>query len=332
VNGYTPRDPVTLALVGCLLVATLLVGLALNWLPPRRYARWLAWLVTVGMTAGVERLCRDEPAGLRMLAIIGALLFGMKAAVTVEARRDGMPALSVWRWLGFAALWPGMRPAIFAPAGRGPQRGAWVLIGKGCGCASLGLVLALLTGMIWRDRRPDDPEAVVRFLATVLLLPAVSLIVHFGIFDVLAGAWRLAGVDARPLFRAPLASRSLSEFWSRRWNLAFSEMMSLAISRPLSGLVGRKAATAIAFVASGLLHELAISVPVRAGFGLPLCYFLLHGTLVLAEGVLDRAGRAVTGWEGWAHVWVLTWLALPLPILFHRPFLRGVVWPLIGMD
>jgi hypothetical protein len=29
---------------------------------------------------------------------------------------------------------------------------------------------------------------------------------------------------------------------------------------------------------------------------------------------------------------VLGWLALPLPILFHRPFLRGVVWPLIGLE
>jgi hypothetical protein len=28
---------------------------------------------------------------------------------------------------------------------------------------------------------------------------------------------------------------------------------------------------------------------------------------------------------------VLLWLALPLPLLFHRPFLEGCVWPLIGM-
>ena len=28
----------------------------------------------------------------------------------------------------------------------------------------------------------------------------------------------------------------------------------------------------------------------------------------------------------------LAWLLVPLPILFHRPFLAGVVWPLIGAE
>ena len=93
-----------------------------------------------------------------------------------------------------------------------------------------------------------------------------------------------------------------------------------------------KYSTMAAFIASGILHEIAISVPVLAGFGLPSCYFLLHGALVLTERGLERTGQAVAGWDWWSHVCVLTWLALPLPILFQRPFLRGVVWPIIGMD
>src|SRR5205814_651706 len=122
---------------------------------------------------------------------------------------------------------------------------------------------------------------------TALLLPGTSLVLHFGIFNALAGAWRRAGVDCRPLFKAPLLAASLGEFWGRRWNLAFSEMTALGVYRPLSGLVGRKAATAAAFLCSGLLHELAISVPVLAGFGLPLAYFALHGLLVLLERRLE---------------------------------------------
>jgi len=331
VNGYIPRNPATLAVIGAVLVATLLSGLALSRLPLRWYSRLLAWMVTVGATAGVERLSRNEPAGVRMLVIIAALLFGMKAVVSVEARADGTPALSAWRWLGFAALWPGMRPAPFAHAGRACQPGGWPLIGRGCLNAGIGLALVGLAWLVWHHGRPHLSDAAAIFVATVLLLPGLSLILHFGIFNVLAGLWRLAGVDARPLFRAPLAARSLGDFWSRRWNLAFSEMTALGIYRPLSGRLGRRAATVAAFLASGLLHELAISLPVLAGFGLPLSYFLLHGVLVLAERRLEREGRPVHSWGAWAHVWVLGWLVLPLPLLFHRPFLRGVVWPLIGL-
>jgi hypothetical protein len=83
------------------------------------------------------------------------------------------------------------------------------------------------------------------------------------------------------------------------------------------------------FALSGLLHQMAISVPVRAGFGLPLCYFLLHGVLVLVERTLSRRGHALSGWA--RRAWTIFWVVVPLPILFHRPFLAGVIWPLIGI-
>jgi D-alanyl-lipoteichoic acid acyltransferase DltB (MBOAT superfamily) len=140
----------------------------------------------------------------------------------------------------------------------------------------------------------------------------------------------LANADGPKLLLAPLRSRSLTEFWGRRWNLAFSEMTALGIYRPLEPRVGRPAAIVTAFFASGLLHEIAISLPVNRGFGLPLSYFALHGLLRLAEQRLERAGRPVwrRAWLG--RAWTLFWLVVPLPILFHRPFLAGVVWPLLS--
>jgi hypothetical protein len=149
---------------------------------------------------------------------------------------------------------------------------------------------------------------------------------------VMAGGWRLAGVECRPLFRAPLAAPSLRAFWGRRWNLAFAEMTALIVYRPVARRLGTGLATAAAFLFSGLLHELAISAPVRAGYGLPLLYFALHGLLALAEQRLEQHGMAVERWGWLGHVWTLGGLALPLPILFHPYFLRGVVWPLIGLD
>ena len=349
-NAYLPRDPVTIALVGAVLLADLLAGLGLTRLRPGRWPRLLAWLLVVSATVGVERLCAAEPAGVRMLAIIAALLFGMKAVVGVEARADGAAPLPAGRWLAFAAGWPGMRPAIFArtveqaalpaPPSRAGKAAcstkrlpdAWPLLALGTRRLLLGAALFVAAWLVWHRARPPLADGAARLLATVLLLPAVSLVLHFGAFTLLAGFWRLRGIDARPLFRAPLASRSLAEFWGRRWNLAFSEMTAIGVYRPLAKRLGRGPATFGAFACSGVLHELAISVPVQAGYGLPLTYFALHGLLALLEGRLERAGRAVSSW-GWAvHLWVLGWLALPLPLLFHPPFLRGVVWPLVGMS
>ena len=146
-----------------------------------------------------------------------------------------------------------------------------------------GLALVALARLAWVGTGS-------RLLATALLLPGLSLMVHFGVFNLLAGAWRRAGVDCRRCSARPLRSTSLGEFWGRRWNLAFSEMTALAIYQPLVRRVGRRPALAASFLGSGLLHELAISVPVRAGYGLPLAYFALHGGLMHGRGAAG-AGR-----------------------------------------
>ena len=54
-------------------------------------------------------------------------------------------------------------------------------------------------------------------------------------------------------------------------------MTAIAIYQPMVRVAGRGPALVTSFLGSGLLHELAISLPVRAGFGLPFAYFTLHG-------------------------------------------------------
>ena len=320
-NAYPPSaDARAWQVVACLL-ATLLVGYAVTRLHSVVLARSAAWSLVIAATLGIERLCADDPAGFRMLAIIGTLLFSMKAVVTVEAQAAGEPVLSPLRWFAFASLWVGMRPAIFARSGWRSRSGAGRLIGMGIKRAALGFVLVWLAHWIASDSRSNTAQTGREFAATALVLTGLSLLLHFGIFNIVAGFWRYCGVDARSLFRAPLLSKTLAEFWGRRWNLAFSEMTAVSIYRPVVKRAGKRLATLAAFAFSGLLHELAISVAVKVGFGLPMLYFAIQGVLV--------------SWEPPQQSWLsrvrtLCCVALPLPLLFNRPFLEGVVWPLLG--
>ncbi|MGE3852294.1 MAG: MBOAT family protein, partial [Planctomycetota bacterium] len=283
-------------------------------------ARSLAWLLVVGSTVGVERLVvASEPAGFRMLAIITVLLVAMKSVVGVEAASDGT-RMSWWRWLGFCTLWFGMRPRIFAGE-RKPRDDAWLILRSALLLAVGGLALIVAAAGVWRVS--GSP-----LLALPLLLPGISLCLHFGVLKSATAFWRLVGLDANLLFRAPIRSTSLTEFWGRRWNIAFSEMTAIAVYRPLQPVVGRRAATVLAFAFSGVLHEVAISVPVQTGYGLPMLYFVVHGGLILIERARQSAGRPIGGWPGWC--WTVLWLALPLPILFHPAFVEQVLLPIIG--
>ncbi len=166
--------------------------------------------------------------------------------------------------------------------------------------------------------------------AEVLLvaLLGIGIALPFGLLRALAGFWRLQGRPVTRLFDAPARSRSLTEFWARRWNLAFSEMLQVAVRRPFKRALGPAGSTALCFVISGLLHELALSVPARAGYGPPLLYFCLHGGLVIAERRIPwGAGR---GGELARRVWTLGWVLLPVLLVFHPPALRALVLPLVA--
>ena len=140
---------------------------------------------------------------------------------------------------------------------------------------------------------------------------------HFGLLNLFAAWLRTRGVPAERLFRDPLHATSLADFWSRRWNLAFTEMTVVAIHRPIRKVAGPQVAIFASFVASGLFHELAISVPSRGGYGLPTLYFVLHGLLVMRK----TKSRVV----------MFIALIAPILLVFHLPFLRTVIWPLAGI-
>jgi Membrane bound O-acyl transferase family len=154
--------------------------------------------------------------------------------------------------------------------------------------------------------------------AIPLLMVGLSLLLHFGVSTLITAALRAHGFPVRVLFDAPLRTRSPAEFWAWRWNRGFAEMTSLAVYRPLVRRLGARGAYLAAFIMSGLLHEVAISLPVRAGYGLPTLYFLLQGWFAQRAG--RKPGRLVT----------MLGIVLPLPLVFHAWFVDGVIAPLLG--
>src|SRR2546421_8892735 len=126
--------------------------------------------------------------------------------------------------------------------------------------------------------------------------------------------------------RARIAARSVGEFWGARWNTAFHILARDYVVAPLRPRIGVPAATMAAFAASGLVHEAVISLPVRAGFGLPMGYFLLQGLAVLAER--SSAGRRLHLGRGRrGRILTLAVSGIPAFYLFHPAFVLGVVVP-----
>lgn len=157
-------------------------------------------------------------------------------------------------------------------------------------------------------------------LEWALFVP-MSVGFHFGALRVVAGGWRCAGFPVKPLFRNPFGAATPGDFWAKRWNLGYSHMMAVAVGRPLTGWLGKRGAMCGVFLISGLLHELAITVPVGAGFGGPTLYFALHGVLVLLpfEQLPELPGRLLTALA----------VMLPLPLLFPETFQQAVLVPLL---
>jgi alginate O-acetyltransferase complex protein AlgI len=262
---------------------------------------------------GIHWLTLDAAPLMRMVCLVTALFLMCKVMVyrVWQARKQQtLPA----RRLGFFFFpWPGMRPELFlnrhAPATLQVRQPAFYLI-SGLLCLTLARV-AGTAGILW--------------LATPLLLAGLSLTVHFGLLGLITSILRSQGYRVRPPFLIPWESTGLNQFWSQRWNRPFTELLAWTVYRPIAKRWGRTPAIWAGFFASGLLHELAISVPVQTGYGLPTLYFLIQ-----AAGVqLEQHWHAPPILKCLA-MWL--WILLPLPLAFPPAFIHQVLFPLIGLN
>jgi alginate O-acetyltransferase complex protein AlgI len=253
------------------------------------------------------------PAWAYMWAIAFALFFGCKWATWFRAL-DIARRAPAWKSLSYLLAWPGMDARAFLCPRRvtAPAWTSWI-----------APTLKTLTGALILFTVPrlvlDKP-----LLAGWLGMSGLILALHFGAFELLALAWRRAGVDAKPVMDSPWRSGTLGEFWGQRWNRGFRDLSHGWLFRPLLPVIGPFGATYITFVVSGLVHDLVVSVPAGAGYLMPTLYFLLQAAGLLVERTPWVRGHtnAIV-----RRLFTVVVTAAPIPLLFHNAFVINVIVP-----
>lgn len=253
---------------------------------------------------------RDAPAWAWMWAVALAIFGGCKW-LTWAASRAHAPAR---RHVAYLFAWPGLAADRFLDtesAVTRPAAGEWAFAGAKT-LLGVALIVIAARGI---DRNPYG-FGWVGMIGLVFAL-------HFGTFHLLSCLWRSLGIDAAPLMQNPAASRSVGEFWGRRWNTAFRDLTHAFLFAPLARAVGPRAAVAAGFAFSGLVHEAVITLPARGGWGLPTLYFTAQGAAILFER--GRLGRRLRG-----RTLTLLVTAGLAPLLFPPAFVLRVIAPLFA--
>lgn len=281
-------------------------------------AKSLDWIPLVVLPAAAITVRPALPDWVFMWTLAFAIYSGCKwltlrRACAGRARPHRLIALA------YLLLWPGMDADTFLARDAANRPGLQNWAGASASTLSgVGLLWFAATGAL-----PTDS-----LLTGWLGMIGVVLLLHFGLFHLLALLWQTTGRDVNPLMRAPLLATSLADFWGNRWNTAFNALAHDLAFRPLARRVGVASATLGVFMISGAIHDLVISLPARGGYGLPTAYFIVQGVAVLFER--SRLGRVLglgCGFRGW--LFVLTVTAAPAFWLFHPTFIRNVILPML---
>jgi hypothetical protein len=276
---------------------------------------WVGWLPLVMLPSIAAAMRGTLPPWIFMWVLAVAVFAGFKWWTwwgDIGHGREGGGIRSII----YLLLWPGMDAKQFLRRDgvvTKPGLGVWIFaLAKTMFGALLIWGLARLAGNGW----------VAGWIGMIGLI----FFLHFGSFHLLALFWQRMGIDAQPLMRWPALANSLSDFWGKRWNAGFRDLAFGLLFVRLSGWAPPRIAALLIFLISGLIHELVITFPAGAGYGLPTCYFIIQGIGVLCERsrIGKRAGlrRGVAG-----RIFAMTVVTLPVLALFPEPFVLRVMVP-----
>jgi hypothetical protein len=277
---------------------------------------WIAAFPLLALPALAIAVQDRLPAWLFMWVLSFAIFAGLKWMTWWKARTR--VAHSAGRSFAYLVAWPGMDAEAFLDAGERPIRPTsrewlWAALKTALGSALLWIVAR---------RIPEEQDLLRGWVGLFGLI----FLLHFGSFHLISLFWKSVGIDAEPIMSKPIRSKTLSEFWGKRWNLGFRQLAHDLIFRPLHKRTGVAMAGLLVFVASGLIHDLVISLPARGEYGLPTGYFILQGLGVTFErSAVGRRLGLQKGPTAWIFMVLLT--AGPAFWLFHPSFVLRVILP-----
>jgi alginate O-acetyltransferase complex protein AlgI len=252
-----------------------------------------------------------------LFAVAFSIFYGFKWLTYRRAVRMGAKT-GLRSVIGYLFCWVGMDAVAFFDRSakvHKPGGTEWLLAFLK---TALGLVLFFFIARIFYPRHA--------LTAGYIGLAGFLLFSFFGACHVNSLLWRRRGVNAVPMMNSPLLAPSLSDFWSSRWNLAFRDLARIFAFRPVLKKWGIASAVVAAFAFSGILHELLISLPADAWYGLPTLFFLVQAGGIFMEksgaGVRYGINRGLRG-----RLFAALFILAPLVLLFHPLSIESCMIP-----
>ena len=156
------------------------------------------------------------------------------------------------------------------------------------------------------------------------------LLLHFGLLDLLALAWRTRRRERAAAHAPPDPRQIPRRLLGQALEHRLPRLAHDFLFEPLRRTLGPTVATAAVFLASGAIHDLVISRPrprrLRPADALlrssnsPACTLERTNTLRRTFTRHPLLGRAFT----------IVFVVAPLPLLFHEKFVRNVILPFLN--
>jgi hypothetical protein len=268
--------------------------------------RRAAALAVMGAALLVPFLAPADLPTLRAFVALGSLWFLARTVELVREPRHLPFARRIWHVVGLVdtRLTRRMAPAVDRPALLRLLLCAPLVVAGWAGVHFSGQLLSGTAQLMVRWAT----GALFAYTAVEVVVSAVIL------------AYRLVGIDPRPLHEDPIRSKTIGEFWGRRWNRAVHRFLKLNVFAPVARRGHTELGLALTFVVSALFHFAFMVPAVGLGWAAMMgAFFVLQLPFLWLERALG-----VARWRApLARVWTLTLLFVSSP-LFVEPVLQIV--------